>query len=123
LVGMLIRKSKVRNDVSSLVLAILLLLTCYLRTRYTIGFMGWYDTFRNTKINYYLISLVLGIGPLIFLYIKSVGEKDFKFSKKDLWHFLPLFLYILLSIIVFVYDASQVDFDLTQNSVFGYLQI
>jgi len=117
LVGMLIRKSNVKKDTSSLILAILLLLTCYHRSRYTIGFMGWYDTFRNTKINYYLIVLVLGVGPLIYFYIKSIGEKGFKLDKRKLLHFLPLSFYLLFSVVLYFYDSMQAGFHLTQNGV------
>ena len=117
LVGILIKKSKSKTDSSSLILAILLLLTCYHRTAYAIGFMGWYDTFRNTKINYFLISLAFAIGPLIYLYVKSVGEKGFKFDRSKLIHFLPVILYVLLSIGVFIYDSQQSNFDSTQNGV------
>lgn len=115
LVGMLLYKSKRLRDVSSLILAVLLLVTCYHRTTYTIGFMGWYDTFRNTKINYYLISLILGIGPLIYLYIKSVGVKDFKINKREALHFLPAASYILFKLVILFYDRSRNGFADTQN--------
>lgn len=32
--------------------------------------MGWYDKFRNTKINYFLVTQSFATGPLIYLYIK-----------------------------------------------------
>ena len=117
LVGMLLNKAQSKKEISSFILAILLLITCYHRTTYTIGFMGWYDSYRNTKINYYLIPLILGIGPLIYLYIQSVGVKVFRLGKKELFHFLPLFVFVLFRIILFVYDWFQPDFEQTQNGV------
>ena len=106
------------QKVSDIVLASLVLITCYHRTTYTIGFMGWYDTFRNTKINYYLISLVLAIGPLIFYYIKSAIQRDFEFTKRDFIHFVPVLSYILFSLVVFIYDRGQTGFEETQNGPF-----
>ena len=117
LVGLLLHKSRSKKDISSLLLAILLLVTCYHRTTYTIGFLGWYDTFRNTKINYYLIPFILGIGPLIYFYIKSVGVKEFRVGKKEWLHFLPLLIYFLFRIFILLYDRVQPDFDKTQNGV------
>lgn len=117
LVGLLLYKSGKNQDVSTRILAILLLLTCYHRITYTIGFMGWYDTHRNTKINYYLISLLLGVGPLIYLYIKSVGVKGFRIDKKAILHFVPMVLYVVFCIGIFAYDVVQDDFAMTQNGV------
>lgn len=117
LVGILIKKSKSKKDDSSLILAILLFLTCYHRISYAIGFMGWYDTFRTTKINYFLISMGLCIGPLIYLYIKSIGEKGFTFDRSKWIHFLPALVYMICSIGIFLYDSRQPDFHQSQNGI------
>ncbi len=117
LVGMLLYKSKSLRDVSSLILGILLLITCYHRITYTIGFMGWYDTFRNTKINYFLIPFILGIGPLIYLYIHSVGVKGFRLTAKKLLHFIPLAVFFVYRIIILLYDRVQEGYADTQNGI------
>ncbi|QCX02328.1 AraC family transcriptional regulator [Aggregatimonas sangjinii] len=82
--------------------------------------MGWYDTFRNTKINYALITLSIAIAPLIYLYVKSMTMSSFAFRKKDWLHFLPVFTVILYRIIIFSLDALEPGFAQTQN---GYLKI
>ncbi len=117
LVCMLLLKAKRLQDISSLILAVLLLVTCYHRTTYTIGFLGWYDTFRNTKINYYLIPLVLSIGPLILFYIKSIGVKDFRMTKWNYFHFAPLFLFVIYRLILLIYDSNQDGYAETQNGI------
>ena len=106
-----------KHKASDLVLASLILITCYHRTTYTIGFMGWYDTYRNTKINYYLISFMLAVGPLIYFYIKASIKHNFKFNRKDLFHFLPALLYVILKIVVFLFDRTQQGFEETQNGI------
>ena len=106
-----------RQLTSDFLLGTLLLITCYHRTTYTIGFMGWYDTFRNTKINYYLIPLTFAVGPLIYLYLKAVTTSAFKFRKVDWLHFLPLFLFVSFRIFILIYDRGQPGFDLEQNGV------
>jgi len=115
---LLIGKYRKRKSIPYLLLGFILLITCYHRTTYTIGFMDWYDTYRNTKINYYLINLELVLIPLIYFYVRSITRSDFKFNRKHLWHFVPGTVYILIKLFVLAYDASQPGFDDTQN---GYL--
>ena len=106
------------KDISYAILGLILLITCYHRTTYTIGFMDWYDTYRNTKINYYLINLGFIVVPLVYLYVRSITSSDFKLKRKHLWHFLPGIIYIVIKLVILVYDANQPGFKETQN---GYL--
>ncbi len=80
--------------------------------------MDWYDTYRNTKVNYYLINFGLIVVPLIYFYVKSITVSDFRFKKQHIWHFVPGIIYFLLKISILAYDASQPGFSETQN---GYL--
>ena len=116
--GLLLRSYKINNNIPNLILGILLIITCYHRTTYTIGFMGWYDVYRNTKINYFLIPLSFAVGPLIYFYIKSFVVQAFGFSKKDLFHLIPTVIYLSFRIVVYVYDSSQSGFSDTQNGIF-----
>ncbi len=115
---LLLARYKKQGNISDLFLALLVLITCYHRTTYTIGFMDWYDTYRNTKINYWLIYLGLALGPLIYFYLKSITSSNFIFRKKDWYHFLPVGIYVVYRISIFIYDASLPGFDDNQN---GYL--
>jgi len=109
-----------KRQLSDLFLGLILLLTCYSQTCYTVGFMGWYDTFRNTKINYFLINIAFALAPLIYLYIKSVTTSNFKFKKKYWLHFLPAILFVIYRLSIYSYDALQPGFNDVQN---GYLKI
>ncbi|WP_265197589.1 helix-turn-helix domain-containing protein [Aureitalea sp. L0-47] len=82
--------------------------------------MGWYHAFKNTKINYWLIPMVLALAPLLFFYVKSITQSAFKFRQRDLLHFVPATLVILYRVTIYAYDASQSGFADTQN---GYLKI
>ena len=104
-----------RRQLSDGLLAVILLLTCYDQVSYTIGFMDWYDTYRNTKINYYLINSSLLVAPLLFFYVKSVTVSSFTFSRKDVWHFAPAVLYVLIRMVILIYDSRQPGFDAVQN--------
>lgn len=118
--GLIFKRYGKQKHLSDLLLFFILLITCYHQTTYTLGFMGWYDTFRNTKVNYALITLTIAIAPLIYLYIKSLTMSLFTFRKKDWLHFLPAFLVIFYRLVIFSYDALQPGFSETQN---GYLKI
>ncbi|WP_230935826.1 helix-turn-helix domain-containing protein [Psychroserpens luteolus] len=114
---LLLSKYKRKGNVSDLFLGLILLLTCYSQTCYTVGFMGWYNEFRTTKINYFLLETTFALGPLIFFYVKSITTSKFKFSKKDWWHFAPAFTFIIYRLSIYTYDALQPGFDAVQNGV------
>tara|TARA_Y100000034_G_scaffold105927_1_gene134067 strand:+ start:421355 stop:422350 length:996 start_codon:yes stop_codon:yes gene_type:complete len=82
-----------------------------------VGFMGWYNEFRTTKINYWLMPISLALAPLIYFYVKSVTTSKFIFRKKDLWHFALAFLLISFRVFIYTYDSMQPGFDETQNGV------
>jgi AraC-like DNA-binding protein len=109
-----------KRTISDLFLGGILLVVCYEQICYTVGFMGWYNVFKNTKINYWLIPLSTAIAPLIYLYVKSITTSSFRFKKTDWGHFILALGLILYRIIIFTYDALQPGFADTQN---GYLKI
>ncbi|MEM6686401.1 MAG: AraC family transcriptional regulator, partial [Bacteroidota bacterium] len=117
LIGLLLKRYMEKKNASDIILAILLFVVSYTQICYTVGFMGWYDTFKNTKINYFLISAGTAIAPLIYLYVKSITKSNFKFLKKHWWHFaIPIFL-VVYRLTIFTYDAMQPGFNETQNGI------
>jgi AraC-like DNA-binding protein len=120
LIALLLSRFSKKRRLPDLLLACILLIMCYHRTTYTIGFMGWYDTFRNTKINYYLVNMGMLMAPLIYFYVKSVLNPSFRLRRKHLWHFLPWLLFFVAKAVILAYDASQPGFADNQN---GYLVI
>ena len=116
-VGLLFSRYIKKRNISDLLIALILLIICYEQTCYTVGFMGWYNVFKNTKINYFLIDMGMAIAPLIYLYIKSITTSNFKFNKKELWHFAPIFLFIIFRFFIYFYDSLQPGFNETQNGI------
>jgi AraC-like DNA-binding protein len=100
---------------SDLFLAFILAITCLHEIVYTIGFMDWYDTFRTTKINYFLFDWSFALAPLIYFYVKSFINSDFQFRRKDWWHFMPIAIYVVFKAFIWIYDSNQAGFDLVQN--------
>lgn len=116
-VGLLFGRYFRKKNISDLFLGLILLIICYEQTCYTVGFMGWYNVFRNTKINYFLIPMGFAIAPLIYFYVKSITTSNFKFRKKDWWHFVPVFLMISFRLGIYLYDSLQPGFTDTQNGI------
>ncbi len=115
---LLYRRYLQKQVLPDLLLAGILFILCYHRTTYTLGFMSWYDTFRNTKINYFLVSMDLLMAPLIFFYVKSVVTPGFRLTKRHFWHFVPWLLFFAAKMVIYMYDVQQPGFDEKQN---GYL--
>ena len=112
---LLFRKYLQGKNISDLFLFAILIFACYGQTCYTVGFMGWYDTYRNTKINYALFSVGIAIAPLIYLYIKSITTSEFRLRSRDSFHFLPLFLFVVYRITIYTLDLMEPGFQDVQN--------
>jgi AraC-like DNA-binding protein len=108
-----------------------------------VGFAGWYWTGNAMyrEILFYA-PFVHGLffGPLLFLYVKSITNFNFKLTRRDWLHFLPGLLYLAWTIVVVVVDklilkryylmngSSDPDFDawyqlLQTISIISYLVI
>jgi AraC-like DNA-binding protein len=55
--------------------------------------MVHYDLIRLLAFSYYLI------GVVIYFYLKTQINVQYRLSRKDLWHFLPIFIYFILFLI------------------------
>ena len=44
---------------------------------------------------YFQLELLYGIGPALYFYTKSITDREFKFSRKDFIHFIPVVLEFL----------------------------
>ncbi|MEM6725983.1 MAG: AraC family transcriptional regulator [Bacteroidota bacterium] len=113
---LLVRFTKKRH-LADLFLAIFILMNGHHCTSYIIGFMDWYDTYRNTKINYFLMNFGLALGPVLYFYIRSLTDIHFKFRKRDWWHFVPIFVVVLYKVVLWHYDSRQPGFEDVHNGV------
>lgn len=70
------------------------------------GFAGWYapNTIYREILFYTPFVHGLLIGPLLYLYLKSLTNFEFRFQPTDWLHFLPGALYILWCVVVVVVD-------------------
>lgn len=107
-------KAKSKID---LLLALILTITFYNQVCYCLGFLGWYDTYKTTKINYFFFNVHILLAPLIFFYVRMITKPHIKFSLKDLVHFIPFLILLAIKAWIFIADSSAADFNSIQNGL------
>ncbi len=95
--GIVLFKSKSPNQVSNRILGIILLLLSY---RLLVQIMrlfglGYYDTWY-----YFMVEMNWAYGALIYFYAKSKTQANFKFTKQDWLHFIPVAIQVCFSVFV-----------------------
>lgn len=91
-------RSYKESRLSDALLAILIFLFTLRIASWMLGFAGWYDSrdWHTTFMFYMPWTHAFAFGPLVYFYFKSLTNNTFRFSKKDLWHFiLPIFSFTL----------------------------
>ena len=105
--GMLWHRAIKQESVSDKLLGSFLLVAALYVVPWMTGFAGWYNTehplYREILFYTPFVHGLL-IGPLLFLYVKSITNFRFAFTRSDWLHFLPGLLFLLWSLIVVVVD-------------------
>jgi AraC-like DNA-binding protein len=72
-------------------------------------------------VNLFFIGGTFGFlfGPLLYLYTKAVTSKEFKFTKKDILHFVPFLLVFCLTLIRFQFQAYETKIELLNTGLNG----
>jgi len=70
-----------------------------------LGYANWYavTNYRNVLFFVPFQQLFL-IGPVLYVYTKTLLNPNFKFTRKDFIHFLPALAYLIYSLVIFIYD-------------------
>ena len=109
-----------QESVSDKLLGTFLFLAALYVVPWMTGFAGWYDGFRGPfrEILFYTPFVHgLFIGPLLYLYVRSITNFQFRIQKIQWLHFMPGFLYLLWCIIVVVVDKLIVKEYYLMNGV------
>ncbi|MGL2963130.1 helix-turn-helix domain-containing protein [Flavobacterium sp. RSB2_4_14] len=70
-----------------------------------LGFGGWYDNQPYRDFLFYMpFQHLFFIGPVIYFYTQSLLNPSFRLTKKNFLHLLPGILYLLYSLIIWIYD-------------------
>ncbi|MCU0374217.1 MAG: helix-turn-helix domain-containing protein [Chitinophagaceae bacterium] len=86
-------------------LALYLLMSILYIAPWMLGFAGWYDNEPyKTILLYTPTRLSWGMGPVMFFYIQSLLNPGFRFGKKEALHLLPLAVYLLGHVGIWLHD-------------------
>lgn len=103
---MLWRRGVKQESTSDKLLGTFLFIAALFVVPWMTGFAGWYlpNTIYREILFYTPFVHGLFIGPLLYLYVKSITNFHYKVQRKDWLHFIPGFLYIVWSIVVVIVD-------------------
>lgn len=135
---LLFRKAYLHERVADNWLGFILLMSVLYICPWMLGFAGWYWGWECMECRnfmfYFPMNHTLLMGPAIFIYIKTLLNPSFIFSKNDRYHFVPGILYIIWTVVVAVTDRlilkryylmdgqNDPDFD-TWYQVLGFLSL
>ena len=106
LYSLLLLKKGIANDNQSNKWLSLFIFLCSLYIApWMLGFAGWYDNQPYRDVLFYTpLQHLFFLGPLIYFYIQSLLNPNFKLSKTNFLHLIPGLLYLIYSIIMVVTD-------------------
>ncbi len=101
-------RGRQEERLSDLLLGWLLLLNAVKIAFWMLGFAGWYDTHDgySSFMFYFPFNNVVWMGPLLYFYLLSITNTDFKIERKHATHFLLPVLFMLLVIVKFGIDFA-----------------
>lgn len=93
------------NNKPALWLSAFTLLCVLYISPFMLGYAGWYSKQPYRDILFYTpLQQLLVLPPLLYFYCRSLFDRSFVFTRKQLLHFLPAALYLLYSCVVVVTD-------------------
>lgn len=105
---LLFRKAYQKERSSDNWLGFFLIMSILYICPWMLGYAGWYwgtECMECRNFMFYVpMNHTLLMGPVIYMYIRSLLNPQFTFTKKDRWHFVPGIAYIIWTIIVAVTD-------------------
>lgn len=104
---MLMYRGVKQERLSDKLMSVFLLLSALSVVPWMTGFAGWYDGYKGPyrEILFYT-PFVHGLfmGPLLYLYVKSITNVNFRLQKAHWLHFIPGFIYLIWCLVIVVVD-------------------
>ena len=74
------------------------------------GYANWYAQKSYREFLFFVpFQQLFLLGPVFFFYVRTLLNRNLKFTTKDLLHFVPAILYLLYSLIIFITDKLILD--------------
>jgi AraC-like DNA-binding protein len=105
----LLTKRGIRDDrVSDFWLVALIAALCIFNLHWMLGFMGIHVM--GQALWFFPQSVGLIVGPIVYYYLKTQINAAFRFTKRDLGHFIPFLVYFFYHLGVFLPGADFVEY-------------
>ena len=102
---LLLRKAIQTENKSNYWLSLFIFLCSLFIAPWMLGFAGWYDNQPYRDFMFYMpFQHLFFIGPLIYFYTQSLLNPSFRLTKNNFLHLLPGILYLVYSVVIWVYD-------------------
>jgi AraC-like DNA-binding protein len=88
-------------------MAALIAALCIFNLGWMLGFMGIYVL--GQELWFFPHDVGLVIGPIIYYYLKTQINTDFRFTKQDFKHFIPYCIYFIYHLSLFLMGKNMVD--------------
>ena len=92
-------RARQNNRLSDVLLGLVLVGMAFNIWEYMLGFSGIEILWR--QLNFFPRTFGFAFAPLCYFYFKSQVDKDFRFSKSDIWNFLPFIIHTVYHVGVF----------------------
>ena len=92
-------RARQNNRLSDVLLGLVLVGMAFNIWEYMLGFSGIEILWR--QLNFFPRTFGMAFAPLCYFYFKSQIDKDFRFSKQDIWYFLPFIIHTIYHVWVF----------------------
>ena len=92
-------RARLNNRLSDFLLGLVLVGMAFNIWEYMLGFSGIEILWR--QLNFFPRTFGYAFAPLCYFYFKSQVDKDFRFSKQDIWYFLPFIIHTIYHVGVF----------------------
>lgn len=87
-------------------LALILLLSTLYLVPWAAGHLGWYGRDGYRELLFYVpFQQLLLIGPCVYAYVRALLNPGHRTRGRGWWHFLPALVYLLYSLVMFLWDA------------------
>lgn len=72
-------------------------------------------------VNLFFIGSSFGFlfGPLLYLYTKAVNSREFRFTEKELLHFVPFLIAFSLTLVRYQFQTYETKIELLQTGLYG----
>jgi AraC-like DNA-binding protein len=92
-------RARQNNRLSDVLLGLVLVGMALNIWEYMLGFSGIEILWK--QLNFLPRTFGMAFAPLCYFYFKSQVDKDFRFSKKDIWNFMPFIIHAIYHVSVF----------------------